>query len=85
MKFHSKLIIPLKIKFQARLNRRVKKRFYNVGANGLGLSNDLVATLSRPSMFVGKNWPEFLVTPQLVITCLEVNNRNTRTRSEVCF
>ena len=68
MKFHSKLIIPVKIKFQARLNWRVKKRSYNVGARGLGLSNDLVATLFRPSMVAGKNRPEFL-TRQQAITC----------------
>ena len=68
MKFNSKLIIPVKIKFQARLNRRVKKRSYNVGAKGLGLSNDLVATLFQPSLLAGKNWPEFL-TCQQAITC----------------
>ena len=68
MKFHSKLIIPVKIKFLARLNWRVKKRSYNVGARGLGLFNDLVATLFRPSMVAGKNRPEFL-TRQQAITC----------------
>ena len=36
-----------------------------VGAKGLGLSNDFVATFFRLSMLAGKNWSEFLLSMKL--------------------